>query len=195
MNCYENFEHSGRSFEERVGQPQASAAGIGHVVMSFNCLCLAIWKALNTIKSVAPFVHEAEPQAFELREGVELLSAAVRMLSPVVRFNGRTDDAIECWKTIAAQCFRSEELCEEVMLFNGSELVWDPSNGVEALQPSSPREWDGARLLDIADYVATVATYVDDFFLVVEVRNTPASFQQRAARGRRSIGIRGHPTR
>lgn len=181
MNHYENSETSGLSFQQQVGEPQASAAGIGQVVMSFNCLRMAIWKAFNTVQSVAPFVREVELGTFEFRERVDLLSFVVRVLSPVINFNVGTDDAVESWKIIAAQCLRSEELWAEVILFDGSELKWDPLEGAEDVQPIRPRDWDGARLLDIADFIATASTYVGEFFLVMDVR-APVNIQRHAAR-------------
>jgi hypothetical protein len=192
-NRYANSETSEFSLEQLVGKPQASAAGIGSVVMSFNHLRLAIWKAFEKIQVAAPFVRDVEAGTFQFRERVELLSFVVRHFSHVIHFNVGTDDAFECWKIIAGQCLRAEELWAEVMLFDGSELTWDPLEGTEHLLPIRPRNWDGARLVGIADFITTASTYVDEFFLVMDVR-APANGRSRSRRMCTSQSIRnGRP--
>jgi hypothetical protein len=173
---YYNPGTSKYSFEERTGDPDSFSAGIGRVVLNFSelesQLSAGIVKCLKLDQSLGRIVTS------ELSFGVKvhMLSSLVRHLTPQNKFNVGDDDPLSCWEKISAQCFRAEEMRNQVMHSEWSgpylrdlkavrrKFTAKASRGLtEHMEVVTP-----ARLLDIADYTIIVAVFVEEFFFDVD---------------------------
>lgn len=112
---YYNPETSGNSFEERTGDPDSFSAGIGRIVLNFSelesQLSAGIVKCLNLEQSLGRIITS------EISFGVKvhMLSSLVRHLASERKFNVGIDEPLSCWAKISAQCFRAEEMRNQVM--------------------------------------------------------------------------------
>lgn len=170
---YYNPEVSGFSFEERTGDPDSFSAGIGRVVLNFSALegtlSVAIAKCLQ-LDSVRGRIVTAE-LSFKVK--VHMLSSLVRQSVPITKFNVGLDDPIESWNKISSQCFRAEELRNQILHSEWSgPYLRDMKASRHKITAKASRGLtehvevvDSARLLDIADYIVSVVVFVDEFFL------------------------------
>lgn len=176
---YYNPETTGDSFEDRTGDPDSFSAGIGRVVLNFSelesQLSTGIAKCLTLDKTLGRIVTSEISFAVK----VHMLSSLIRHLAPKRRFNVGNDDPISSWAKISAQCFRAEELRNQVMHSEWSgpylkdlKAVRRKFTAKAARGLSEHSEIvTSARLLDIADYIISVAIFVEEFFYEVE-KNT-----------------------
>lgn len=173
---YDNPETTGYSFEERTGDPDSFSAGIGRVVLNFSELESQLSAGIANCLSLDQSRGRVVTSELSFRVKVHMLSSLIRELLPGRRFNVGRDEPIECWSRISAQCFRAEELRNQVM---HSEWSGPYLRDLKAVRRKfSAKASRGlsehveivtsARLLDIADYIITVALFVEEFFYDVD---------------------------
>ena len=173
---YLNPEVSGFSFEERTGDPDSFSTGIGRVVLNFSALEGALSIAIARCLSLDAPLGKIVTAELSFKLKVHMLSSLVRHLAPHAKFNVGIDEPIQCWSKISSQCFRGEELRNQVLhsQWSGAYLrdMKAHRHKVTAKATRGLAEHieivDSSRLLDIADYIVNVTIFLEEFFLVLE---------------------------
>lgn len=162
---YPNPDPSEKSFESVYGNAEVSEDGIDHVWGCFLTLRLVISTALRKMLSLTAFDPEIDFEELSIASRVRWLTVLVCARCQDLEFDLGTEDPIESWREIAAQCMRSEEWWRVVSALEGEELGLTEENGVpDPLTANRDPAWDGPNLLDVGDYIRTCESYVDDFF-------------------------------
>ncbi len=176
---YYNPEVSGFTFEERTGNPDSFSAGIGRVVLSFSMLESALSIGISKCLRLDTEIGKIVTSELSFKVKVHMLSSLVKKLSSSTAFNVGSDDPIVTWNKISNQCFRSEELRNQIL---HSEWSGPYLRDLKAVRHKSTAKSsrglvehveivDDARLLDIADYIVNVVVFVDEFFLEMQFVN------------------------
>jgi hypothetical protein len=173
---YHNPERTGDSFEERIGDPDAFSASIGHVVVSYSWLESALSDGIANCLNLNHELGKIVTSEISFGTKVHMLSSLVRHLASKRNFNVGTDDPLVCWGKISAQCFRAEELRNQVMHSQWSPPVHSKMSGVrKKITAKASRGLaehaetiNSSGLLDIADYMNRVTMFVEEFFLEVD---------------------------
>jgi hypothetical protein len=147
MTHLADFCRSGYSFEERIGDPDAFSAAIGRIAICFSQLEEQLSRAIHSLLATDPPTGEIVTSRLSFKGKVDILASLVRSQIGTRRFNTGMIDSEELLDELLERCFRAEELRNRILLRVQTEKL------------------DAAYLLDVADFVCTVASYVEEFFL------------------------------
>jgi len=171
---YYNPERTADSWSDRTGAPDSFSAGIGRVVLNFSKLEASIETGILKCLRVSPEVGQILTAELSFKVKLHILSALVRHLSGSTRFSANTEDPLDCWDKILVQCFRAEEMRNQVLhsRWEGPYLRDSQATrrkvtakAARGLFETSEVTTD-ADLLDIADYTIQLATHVEEFFFI-----------------------------
>lgn len=180
MKYYDDceFERTGCCFEERTGDPDTFSSAIGRITLNFSELedqvCLAITKLLAVSENIG-FIITAESS---FRNRMHLLGSLVRHLASTTKFNTGPNDAVEMFSELMALCFKAEELRNQILhsSYTGAYLSDAKATRKKLTAKASKglvvhdEEIDSGYLLDIADFIITIAMQVEEFFSVVSAK-------------------------
>ncbi|MBI4293427.1 MAG: hypothetical protein HY661_18280 [Betaproteobacteria bacterium] len=169
---FANPETTGFTFEERTGDPDSFSAGIGRVVLNFSELESQLSAAIASCLKLDPSVGRIVTSEISFAVKMHMLSSLTRHLATTRTFNVGRDDPIDGWAKISAQCFRAEELRNQIMHSQWSGPYLRDMKAVRHKFTAKASRGlaehteivTSARLLDIADYIGTVAYFVEEFF-------------------------------
>jgi hypothetical protein len=163
---YPNTDPSDKSFVSVYGSAEVSEAGIDHVWSCFLTLHHVIATALRKVLLLTGFNPGIDCEELGIASQVRWLTVLVCARCRDLEFDLGLLDPIDSWREIAAQCMRSEEWWKAVEALDcdepGCANEYGVANPVTANHKSL--RWDGPNLFDVADYIRTAESYVDDFF-------------------------------
>jgi hypothetical protein len=163
---YPNTDPSDKSFVSVYGVAEVSEAGIRHVLGCFATLGHVLTQELRKMLSLTGFNPEIGCEELSIPSQVRWLTVIVCTRCPDLDFDLGTEDPIESWREVAAQCIRSDEWWSMVDALDREEPAFTRENS--AANPVTPsdnnRGWNGPNLLDVADYIRTAESYVGDIF-------------------------------
>jgi hypothetical protein len=163
---------TGKSFVERVGAPTEIPAALGFVVLAFAELERSLTRSIVIALHAGEVPGETVAAELAFGKKVHLLSSLLRIGDsdgPARRPEHRPDAR---WDRIVERCFRAESLRNR--LLHGS---WEEAEGegdralrfkrsakaARGLQ-TSVEVLDAAAILDVADFIASMAVNIDHFF-------------------------------
>jgi hypothetical protein len=169
---YSNPEFTGDTFEERTGDPDSFSSGIGRIVLNFSELEAQISNGIVKCLEMDEERGRIVTSEISFKSKVHILSSLIRHLSGKWKFNVGDEDALRCWEEIERQCFRAEEKRNQIM---HSEWAGPYLRDLKAerIKYSAKAKTglkkhiepiDAGGMLDIADYIITVAMFVEEFF-------------------------------
>ncbi len=174
MKYFEEFQPSGYTFRERIGEPNAFDAGIGKIVLCFSDLEEIVARTLLQLLVFIPATSE-----LLFKNKVDMMASLVRQRLPSTRFNVGDNPPFEVLDELVKSLFQAEELHSLIMhstwvctrleddRWTRVNLTAKGSRGLgERSEEMGPDE-----LLDIADYIGYVGMNVEEFFLDVEIRS------------------------
>jgi hypothetical protein len=176
---YLNPEFTGDTFEERTGDPDSFSAGIGRIVLNFSELEAQISRGIVKCLELDEKRGRIVTAEISFKNKVYILSSLIKHLSGQWKFNVGDNDTLKCWEKIEKQCFRAEEKRNQIMHseWAGPYLRDLKANRIKysAKAKSGLKKQiepiDSGGMLDIADYIITVAVYVEEFFLGTSSNN------------------------
>ena len=163
---------TGYSFEERTGDPDSFSSGIGRIVLSFSELETQLSKSIIQCLELDDKRGLIVTSELSFKNKVHLLTSLIRHMSSVWKFNTGDDDQIESWKKVSTMCFRSEHLRNQIMHSEWSrpyitDLKVDRIKVTAKARKGLHKQietLDSGDMLDISDYIITVAYFVREFF-------------------------------
>ena len=170
---YYNPDTTGETFEDRTGDPDEFSAGIGRIVLNFSHLETLISDGIIKCLELDDTRGKNVTSELSFKSMLHILSSLVRHLHPKWKFNVGEDDPLESWKKIEKQCFKAEEKRNQIMHseWSGPYLRDLKADRIKYTSKASKglikkvEPIDSGGLLDIADYIITVAVFVEEFFL------------------------------
>ncbi len=177
--CYINPESTGFTFEERTGAPDSFSSGIGRIVLTFSELDSQISRGIIKCLELDETRGRIVTTEISFKNKVYILSSLVKHLSQQWKFNVGNNDALKCWEKLEKQCFRAEEKRNQIMHseWTGPYLRYLKADRIKYSAKAKAglkkqiETIDSSGMLDIADYIITVAIYVEEFFLEISSRN------------------------
>jgi len=170
---YLNPEFTGDTFEERTGDPDSFSAGIGRIVLNFSELEAQISNGIVKCLQLDEERGRIVTSEISFKSKVYILSSLVKHLSGQWKFNVGDRDTLKCWEEIQKQCFRAEEKRNLIMHsewagpylrdLKAHRIKYSAKAKSGLKRQTEPIDSGG--MLDIADYIITVATFVEEFFL------------------------------
>lgn len=163
---YPNTDPSDESFVSVYGSAEVNEAGVDHVWGCFLTLHRVITTALRKMLSLTGFNPEIDFEEESIASQVRWLTVLVCSRCRDLEFGLGAEDPIDSWREIAGQCMRSEEWWRTVSALDFEESGCTSENGTANPVTENQKNlgWDGPNLFDIADYIRTCESYVDDFF-------------------------------
>ncbi|MCC6194179.1 MAG: hypothetical protein IT518_06885 [Burkholderiales bacterium] len=163
---YPNTDPSDKSFVSVYGSAELSEAGIDHVWGCFLTLRHVITTTLRKMLSLTGFDPEIDFEEEGIASRVRWLTVLVCARYQDLEFDLGTEDPLDSWREIAVQCMRSEEWWRVVSALDCEAPGCANENGVANQMNANHTSlgWDGTNLFDVADYIRTCESYVDDFF-------------------------------
>ncbi len=184
MKYFEEFQPSGYTFRERIGDPNTFDAGIGKIVLCFSDLEVIVSNALLQLLVLIPCYGRNVTAELSFKNKVDTMASLVRQRLPSTRFNVANDPPGEVLDELVKILFQAEELHNRIMhsawvlaklkddLWTRVKLTAKASHGLrEKSEEMGPDD-----LLDIADYISCVGMNVEEFFLDIETRSPSEDF-------------------
>ena len=184
MKYFEEFQPSGYTFRERIGDPNTFDAGIGKTVFCFSDLEVIVSNALLQLLVLIPCYRRNVTAELSFKNKVDTMASLVRQRLPSTRFNVANDPPGEVLDELVKILFQAEELHNRIMhsawvlaklkddLWTRVKLTAKASHGLrEKSEEMGPDD-----LLDIADYISCVGMNVEEFFLDIETRSPSEDF-------------------
>jgi len=176
LKYFEEFQPSGYTFRERIGEPNAFDAGIGNIAIWFSELEEIVSKTLLQLLVLIPPYGRIVTSELSFKNKVDMMASLVRQRLPSTRFNVGDDPPVEVLDELVKILFQAEELHNRIMhsswvvtrlkgdRWTRVKLTAKASHGLsEQSEEMGPDE-----LLDIADFIVNVGQNVEEFFLVME---------------------------
>jgi hypothetical protein len=174
MKYFHPFEHTGYTFAERIGNPEEVPAAIGFVALRFAALEDSISLAIARVLAVEPDVGQTIVAEMAFKNKVHLLGSLLHRSASDPRLNIGNAEPLEFIRELIIQCFRAEELRNQVM---HSSWTWIYPDQVRRRKVTAKagrglhirdEELDSGYLLDIADFIISVSMDVEQLFLTWE---------------------------
>jgi len=178
MKYFLEFQQSGCTFRERIGEPNAFDAGIGRIVLCFSDLEEILSNTLLQLLVLIPRYGRIITSELSFKNKVDMMASLVRQRLPSTRFNVGDDPPVETLDELVKILFQAEELHNKIMHASwvrmGNDERWEwvklTAKASHGLREQS-EEMGPDELLDIADYIGYVRMTVEEFFLAVEIRS------------------------
>ncbi|MBI3714794.1 MAG: hypothetical protein HY255_02235 [Betaproteobacteria bacterium] len=169
MSHFDQFKVTGYTYEERT-TPEAFTSALGEMAVSFSKLEDELSGAIAILLSSPYGIGQVVTAELSFRNKVHLMASLVKQLSGKRPFNFSADDLVEGVNELAANCFRAEELRNQLL---HSSFVYDrtlrsmfrkkitakSSAGLRSIQ----QEVNAAYILDVSDFIIMVAQDVEEF--------------------------------
>lgn len=160
---YPNTDPSDSSFVSVYGNAEVSEAGIDHVWSCFLTLRHVIATALRKMLLLTGFNPGIDCEELGIASQVRWLTVLVCSRCRDLEFDLGMQDPMDSWREIAAQCMRSEQWWRAVSALDCEAPGCTKENSAANPMTANDRSL-GCNLFDVADYIRTCETYVDDFF-------------------------------
>jgi len=179
MKYFEEFQLSGYTFRERIGEPNAFDAGIGRIVLCFSDLEDTVSSTLLQLLVLIPRYGRIVTSELSFKNKVDMMASLVRQRLPSTRFNVGDNPPVELLDELVKILFQAEELHNRIMRsswvvtrlkddrWTRVKLTAKARHGLrEQSEEMGPDE-----LLDIGDFIGYVRMNVEEFFLVMETKS------------------------
>ena len=174
MKHYSGFQPSGMTYTERDGEPEDFPASIGRVALAFNDLEDETSIAISKLLGIDEEISQIITAEMSFRNKVHLMGSLLRRALPFTMFNTGYDNPEEMVSELISQCFRAEELRNQIM--HSSYVRLNNKNGevkrnkitskaTRGLNISS-EVLDPGLILDISDFIVCISDDIANFFLV-----------------------------
>ena len=172
MTHFEKFARTSYTYEERVA-PQPFLSAIGQMAVWFAELEDEVSEAIIKLLKVAPDSGRIVTSELSFRNKVYMMSALVKSTAGKQKFNFPTSTLVEAMDELAANCFKAEELRNQILhssyeqldrhghRFHRNKTTAKSSNGLRTVQQLV----DAAYMQDVADFIIMVAVDVNEFML------------------------------
>lgn len=176
MKHFSGFQRSGLSFEDRSGDPDAFSAAIGRIAINFAHLEDAIAESLRLLLNAEPDVASIVTSELSFRQKVQMSTALAHHLLDHGRLTLPGPPPSEVYSELASLCFRAEELRNQILHSSwvGAYLRDQQAMRVKITAKArglrkAEEEVDSSYLLDVADFIACVVTYIEETVVSVSI--------------------------
>ncbi len=163
---------SGKSFEERVGSPDAVTSALGLLVLAFAWLEEVLSLSVMRVLSNEEMAGRAVVAELAFGKKLHLLASLVR-LNPCGRhFNSRAPDPLSELEALITDCFRAEELRNRALHSMWLSVPLEPDS-MQRFKISAKAKrgiqtdteiLDSAAILDVVDFMDRTADSLEMFF-------------------------------
>ncbi len=118
MKYFEEFQPSGYTFRERIGEPNAFDAGIGKIAFNFSDLEEIVSKALLQLLVLTPRYGWIFTSELSFKNKVDMMASLVRQRLASTRFNVADNPPVEVLDELVKILFQAEDLHNRIMHYS-----------------------------------------------------------------------------
>jgi hypothetical protein len=162
MKHLQDFEFSGETFDEKIGDPTQFDAALGKIVLSFSFLEDSVRNIICLLLGADPTSGRIVAAALGFRQRLDVMASLVRH-----RLLQSPDDAIdqdfdEWFEELLFVCGRAEELRNQYIhsSYTGEKRAKTSIRGRRGLK-TTVADVDADLVLDVADYISEAGFEVE----------------------------------
>jgi hypothetical protein len=173
----ESIKSLSQTFAERIGPPDEASSALGHVFVGFSWLERSLEKHIRGLAILSPSFAFPPMAELSFNRKVAVLTDLVRLQPAVRKFNTGDEDLNEVWNDFVQMLLMCENLFSDLVRsyllpsLDGSALYAVTSGRVAGLWS---HDLAAHELIDIYDYMLHVGALLDEFFLDLDGKETPA---------------------
>jgi hypothetical protein len=168
---FEDIRKLNQGYEERVGEPDAAASALGHVVVGFSWLEDSLAGHISTLSGLRTDLAPALTAEMSFKNKVAALSSLVKLRCMSQNPDEDLETNNDMWKDIVGMVFTAEAMRNTLLhshwtlpgqkSLKRTKITAKASQGIRI----KSEDHDAGYILDVYDYILNVMMILDEFII------------------------------